>query len=267
MAAPLAAALVSIASAQITPPLPSGVDTFNAPAFASNVAQYAADLGDLYFDSDVTVPSSIQTWTNGPVDLTSALGFNPWLPEGGSVKVIFLGETAGWQNDFVYTSSSAPGTINTLITDIENSLVAPFGNVQSGHETVVSYSAGSSLDFWLNSGGAIGEGGLFSAFSATNLFAGSDTSVHTRWSLRNVTTTYFNGTSVVTGEIPTVLIGFEDVRQGLSYYDADFNDFVVGFQFLPTQMPPVPEPSTYGLIGAAALMGIAAWRRKQRKTS
>lgn len=267
MAASLAVALVSISSAQITPPLPSGISTFAAPTYASNVAQYAADLGDLYFDSDVTVPSSIQTWANGPVDLAAVLGSDPFLAEGGSVKAIFLGETAGWENDFVVSNSSTPGTFTPLITDIENSLVAPFGTVQSGFETTVSYGAGETLDFWLNSGGDVGDGGLFSGFTATNLFAGADLSVHTRWSVRDVTTTYFNGSSVVTQDVKTILIGYEDVRQGNAYYDGDFNDVVVAFQFLPSQMPPVPEPSTYGLLGGAALVGLVALRRMKRKAA
>ena len=261
-----AAALVSTASAQIVPQLPGGIDYFAAPSYAANVAQYQADLGDLYFDSNATVPSSIQLWNDGPVDLASALGGNPWSSQGGSVKVIFLGETAGWTNDFVFTSSDAPGSINPLITNIENSTLTP-GNIVSGEETVVSYGAGSTLDFWLNSGGSATQGGLFSAFTSENLFAGSDTSVHTRWSIRNVTTTYFDGSSVVTAEIPTVLIGFEDVRQGVSFYDADFNDFVVGFQFLPEQDVPVPEPSTYGMIGVAALGALIAARRFKRKAA
>jgi hypothetical protein len=267
LAAAIAAlALVPIAQAQLSPPLPGGISTFAPPAYGANVAQYAADLGDLYFDSDVTVPSSIQTWNNGPVNLPSVFGSTPFLAAGGSVKVIFLGETAGWTNDFVYSASNTPGTYTPLATDIENSLVAPFGNVRSGHETVVSYNAGATLDFWVNSGGPIGEGGLFPAFSANNQFAGTDATIHTRWNTRMVTTTYFNGSSVVTQDILTLLVGFEDVRAGNAYYDADYNDFVVGFQFLPTQTP-IPEPSTYGLIGAAALLGVIALRRAKRKAA
>ena len=268
LAAAAALALATVASAQITPPFPSGINTFAAPFYGSNVAQYQADLGDLYFDSDATVPSSIQTWNAGPVNVSAALGgTSPWRPIGGSVKVIFLGETAGWRNDFGYTPSNLPGTYVPLATDIENNFTTPGGNVQSGWETVVNYAPATSLDFFLNSGGDVGQGGLFYAFGGANQFSGADATVHTRWSTRMVTTTYFNGTSVVTEDINTLLVGFEDVRAGNQYYDADFNDFVVGFQFLPTQTP-VPEPSTYGLMGAAALVGIVGYRRfKQKKVA
>lgn len=263
-AATIAAALASVASAQITTPLPSGVNAFANPG-PPNSVQYQADLGDLYFDSDANVPSSIQTWTNGPVNLASVFGSNPFKAEGGTVKVIFLGETAGWKNDFGYTPSNAPGTYTPLITDIENSTLTPDGNIMSGWQTQVNYAAGATLDFWLNSGGGLDEGGLFSAFGTPNQFSGSDNTSHTRWSTRDVTTTYFNGTTTVTEDVKTLLIGFEDVRTGLSYYDGDFNDFVVGFQFLPSQLPPVPEPSTYGLIGGLALVGLIARRRFSKR--
>lgn len=265
-AAALAATLATVSSAQITPPFGSGVNAFGDPGIPNNI-QYQADLGDLYFDSDATVPSSIQTWSDGPVNLATAFGGNPWKAEGGTVKTIFLGETAGFKNDFGFTPSNAPGTYTPLVTDIENSLVSPFGNIRSGWETQVSYAAGTSLDFFLNSGGQPGEGGLYYAFGGANEYSGSDTSVHTRWTVRNVTTTYFNGVTTVTEDIATLLVGFEDVRLGHSYYDADFNDFVVGFQFLPSQLPPVPEPSTYGLLGGIALMGLVAVRRFKRKAA
>src|SRR3954464_5014699 len=85
-----ATALVSTASAQITPAFPSGVNQFTSPAFASKVASYSAALGDLYFDSDANVPSSVQTWTLGPVNLATVFGSNPFLAGGGSVKSIYL---------------------------------------------------------------------------------------------------------------------------------------------------------------------------------
>lgn len=259
LAATFAASLLSVGSAQITTPFPAGVNTFTNPG-PPNMGQFAADLGDLYFSSTANVPSEIQTWNPGPVNFTTALGGNPFKAEGGSVQVIAIGKTAGFENDFVVANSATPTMYTPLITGINS------GNLHSGWETSVEYGAGTSLEFYLNSGSDPGQGGLFSAFGANNLFSGSDTSSHVRWQTRDVTTTFFNGTATVTQDVKTLLVGFEDTRMGVSFYDGDFNDFVVGFQFLPSQLPPVPEPSTYGLLGGVALVGLVAARRFKRKS-
>ncbi len=258
-AAALAASLLSVGSAQITTPFTAGVNAFTNPG-PPNMGQFAADLGSLYFDSTANVTSEIQTWNAGPVDFAAALGGNPFQAQGGSVQVVAIGKTAGWENDFVVSNSASPSTYTPLLTDINS------GNLTSGWQTSVEYAAGTTLEFYLNSGGAMGQGGMFSAFGADNLFAGSDVSSHVRWQTRNVTTTFFNGTNMVTQDITTLLVGFEDTRLGVSFYDGDFNDFVVGFQFLPSQLPPVPEPSTYGLLGGLALVGLVAARRFKRKS-
>jgi hypothetical protein len=75
--------------------------------------------------------------------------------------------------------------------------------------------------------------------------------------------------------VDTLLIAFEDLRGpslppggGLPVIppgDGDYTDFLVGFQFLPTQTA-VPEPSTYGLLGAAALLALVATRRLKTRT-
>jgi len=196
LAVAVAAGLVSTASSQITPAFPSGVNQFTAPAFASNVGTYSAALGDLYFDSAANVPSSVQTWTLGPVNLATVFGSNPFLAGGGSVKTIYLGETAGWTDDFGFVSSATPTVHTALVTDIlSNNVPVPGGNVVSGQETSVNYAAGTTLDFFLNSGGDLSQGGLFYAFGGANEFSGSDTATHVRWSTRDVPTTFFNGTS------------------------------------------------------------------------
>jgi len=261
MAAMFASALVSIASAQITTPFPT-TNLFADPG-PPNSLSFAADLGDLYFNSSSDVPSVIQTWNHGPVDFTAALGGNPFNPEGGTVNVTYIGKTAGWQNTLLYTDSAAPTTYNPLVTKIG----APTTLLHSGYQTEVNYAAGTQLEFWLNSGGASNQGGLFSAFGSANLFAGSDHTSHVRWSTREVTTTYLSGSSWITAEVPTLLIGFEDTRKGVSFYDGDFNDLVLAFQFLPSQSVPVPESSTYGLIGAAGLLGLVGLRRFKRKAA
>jgi len=257
----VASALVSIASAQITTPFPT-TNLFADPG-PPNAAQFHTDLGDLYFNSSADVPSSIQGWNPGPVDFTAALGGNPFEADGGTVNVTYLGKTAGWQNTLLYTQSDAPTDYHPLVTKIGN----PATNLHSGFQTEVSYAAGTQLEFWLNSGGASNQGGLFSAFGSANLYAGSDSTSHVRWSTRDVTTTYFDGSSWVTAEVPTLLIGFEDTRKGVSFYDGDFNDLVLAFQFLPSQSVPVPESSTYGLIGAAGLLGLVGLRRFKRKAA
>lgn len=38
-----------------------------------------------------------------------------------------------------------------------------------------------------------------------------------------------------------------------------------GWTGFPEEIPPTPEPSTYGLMGAAALLGVVAYRRRQQK--
>jgi len=268
LAALFAAALVSTASAQISPPFPSGVNTFSD---GINKANYDAAFGpsgsNLYFDSDANVQGVISSsWAPGPLNLASIFGGNPFLAGGGAVTTIFIGETAGWTDDFGYTPSNSPSSHIALATDIKAANVpTPGFDIVNGQSTTVNYAAGTTLDFFLNSGGDLTQGGLFYAFGTGNQFSGSDVSNHIHWSTQLVNTTYFNGTSFVTAPVTTLLVGFEDTRQGVSFYDGDFNDIVVGFQFLPTQPNnPVPEPSTYGLLGAAALVGLVAVRRFKR---
>lgn len=272
-------ALALSATAQIIPD-PTGTNTF-AAASATNKASYDAKFGpggmNLYFASQLFAPSAtVNSWST--VTQTSDLGANfSFLPGGGTVKTIFLGESAGSGNDFGFIKVGAnlgsSTSYQALATNIVNTNT-PGGTIQSGWETYASYGAGEKLDFWLNNPGTTNPGGAYFAFLQSGVgsaFAGGDPYAHTKFSWTTVLTEYLDGTgTLVQGNVSTLLIAFEDLRGpalppggGLPTIppgDADYTDFIVGFQFLPPQTM-VPEPSTYGLIGAAALMGLVGYRR------
>ena len=259
-AALLAAALASLASAQIIPD-PTGVNTFATPSFAGNAARYSAALGSLYFDSDSNQPSAqVNSWTQGFADVSTLFSAG-----GGTAKIIFLGESAGGLNDFGYVKQGANIASSASYIPLASEIDNNNGFIASGWETYVNYGAGEKLDFWLNNPGTSVLGGTYFSFGlngAANAFAGGGATANVKYSTINVQTEYFNGLADVIANVPTLVVAFEDTRLGQS--DGDFTDFIFAFQFLPTQtreLPPVPEPSTYALIGSVALLGLIVQRR------
>lgn len=268
------------ATAQLTG-LPS-TNTFGESS-AYNAASYEAKFGasglGLYYATHANAPSTtVNSWSY--VTQSSDIGASmAWLAGGGTVKVIFLGESAGASNDFGFISKGADvnnaANYTALATDVVNTNGSPGGNIQSGWETLVNYGAGEQLDFWLNNPGTYDGGGTYFSFLQNNLgsaFADGDPYTHSKFAWTSVMTEYVNSSGdTVTGEIETLLIAFEDLRgpalapgDGLPTIppgDGDYTDFIVGFQFLPPQLSSVPEPSTYGLIGAGSLIALLAFRR------
>ncbi len=281
--ATIAAALASVASAQILPN-PTGVNLFNNPLFAGNTANYTTAFGtgvspngNLYIDSGANItPPAIVGWNNGVAP------FPTFSATGGTVKAIFLGETAGNLNDFGYVKFPNVGGIGStsnlsyLATDIENSL-SGVGNVKSGQEAYVNYGAGETVDFFLYNSGSpyvngglgawfvLGQGGL-EAYLHGQALPGYQ---HYRWTTQQVWTEYVDANGNFTaGLVDTLLVSFEDFTFAQTNPNdappiiipgADYSDFIFAFQFLPSQA--VPEPSTYGLMGAAALLGLVGYRR------
>jgi hypothetical protein len=265
-------ALTLSATAQIVPD-PAGTNTFTA-ASAFNMASYQASLGSLYFDSNANVPSpAVNSWSF-VTQTSDVFTSSPWLAGGGTVKTIFLGESAASLNDFGYvvagSNLASSASYKHLATNIDNNN----GSIASGWETLVNYGAGERLDFWVNNPGTFAPGGAYFGFLEAGVgsaFAGGDPYAHTKFAWTSVMTEYQDANGVtVRGNVNTLLLAYEDLRGpvlppggGLPTIppgDGDYTDFLVAFQFLPTQVA-VPEPSTYGLIGAGALLALAGYRR------
>ena len=269
LAATFAAALATVASAQINPALPTGINAFVAPS-AFNAASYAATLNQFYLDSSGNVPlPNLGGFTSTPPPVS-------FLAGGGTVKAIFLGETAASLNDFGYIRYNPatpdftnPANYVALSTDIDNNT----NGLASGYETLVHYNGGTKVDFWLNNPAPFnpGQGGAYFSFildgsTTTSFTTPNDLTLHIKYATYNVLTEYWNGSAFVQGLVPTLVVAFEDLsalpgsgNNAPTPADGDYTDFIFAFQFLPNQA--VPEPSTYGLMGAAALLGLVGYRR------
>jgi hypothetical protein len=248
------AALALNTNAQITPRPVTWTGTNGLNAFGSNLVsatdQTAFNATGL--NRDDTSSTLLPAGFVGPA--TPSIFFNPL---GGSVKVVFLGETAGWSNDFGFVTKPTiltnPANYNPLVVNSIGSAygTAPgLGLLTDNTFTTVTYGAGQTLDFFVNAVGGPGNpGGTWFAFGSPNQFAGGDTDIQTKyWN------TWING-------IPTLIVGFEDANNKLdSFQSHDFTDFIVAFQGLSS---PVPEPSTYGLMAALSLIALAVVRHRK----
>jgi PEP-CTERM motif-containing protein len=273
------AALSGVAHAQLAtvPPLSgpgdgvfvSGADSYWA---ASALHQYSFAADGNLGTPNMHSPDNI-TGMNWSATLNSNVQANlaNITANGGSIRIIFVGESAGWKNDFGYTYDGNPaGDSFTLFPNIQ--ALSP-ATVAFGDHVDISLSPGdANFDLWLNAVGGDNhpapptqDGGVYTAFNPTNsmpflhsgnaLWAASPLWVDTSVSTLVDASGHQN--------VATYLLGFEDwnLDQGA---DRDFNDFAVALQFFAkdgTPLTPVPEPSTYGLIGALALLGLVARRR------
>lgn len=231
-----------------------------------------ATLGAFRLASDATVPlPSRLTWANtAPVGITNAL--QTIHTQAGTIRAIFTGETAGWLNDFGYSRAGGPTSSTDSFTVFSNIQAVAPATVAFGDHVDVLMLPGEALtfDFWLNATGSFTpanpspttNGGVYTVFNQTNSspyiapgnvrFAQSPLMVNT----------LVNGQYV---DVATYMVAIEDWRLDRQS-DTDYSDLIFGIQFFPFFSPPggstpVPEPSTYGLMGVFALFTLTYWRR------
>jgi hypothetical protein len=192
---------------------------------------------------------------------------------GGTVRAIFVGETAGWLNDFGYTYSGDPTQDSFTVSQAIQS-VGPNANVKFGQYIDIPLLAGeaNTLDFWLNGVGAMGTsakpgpssvGGVYTAFNPSNSSPSSAASQFAWATTPIAVNTYV---SAINGFAPveTYLVSAEDWRIGAGS-DKDYSDYTFALQFFDSNGVPlgaVPEPAATACLLGASVLAVAASRRR-----
>lgn len=178
-----------------------------------------------------------------------------------TVEIVFLGESAGWWNDLGYVLN---GT-HTLLGD---GLQAAGGrNVTFGSYAYLTINPGDELDFFMTGSGSKKQDGGITIGSKGGIFYTYDKSMNTGGSVQQ---SYY-GTldplrSVRSGEslAAYTVFGFEDTRITAGGSDRDYNDMLFAIRYIPSGVGAVPEPATFGVLAAVALLGLAEFGRRRR---
>ena len=262
------AALPFLASAQLWngDPLPPAWDgDYSIDPYFVPPGPGPAGLSE--FDIDTGFDFSLSEFGTKPMGITedngwlNAANFALLLQPADLVRITFLGKTAGWTNDFGMNlgGSGATGTgAYTLWESI--SAVSPVHGSQTSF--VQGAEAPDVIDFWLNSNEAA-RGGTYSMF-----FPGTSEPANTglpafdysaRGRIFNVSDSFSDSSRSI------LVIAIEDWRD----FDHDFTDMFlaieIGDRFGDAQFP-VPEPSTYGLIGAMLILGLVVVRTARKSS-
>lgn len=189
------------------------------------------------------------------------------------MRVIFLGETAGWLNDFGYTYSgnpTGPGSY-TAWTDIQSN--GCDRNITFGDHFDLSLAAGEmeGLDLWFKASGSWQKnrcgsnytGGLYTLFNSPGADGGPSQFL---WADRSINVNTWNPLLNDSALIDTYLISLEDWRLDRGA-DDDYNDFRFALQLLnadSTALANIPEPREYAaFFGLAVLTWAFLQKRRQ----
>lgn len=199
---------------------------------------------------------------------------------GGTIRAIALvGESAGWQNDFGYTYSgnpAGPGSFSVL-NNIQTTGPSPTASYGQYVDVLLERGEAATFDFWLNGSdsftaanppGPTTNGGVYSIFNQASSLPFLEGG-NALWAQSAILVNTWVPALGAYADVATYLVTIEDWRLDRGA-DRDYSDLRIALQFYNANgLPfgPVPEPSTYGLIGASALLGLVAYRRFKAKKS
>jgi hypothetical protein len=229
-----------------------------------------------FTDGYATLPAFVSTFVSTPPAalLAQKVGLNS---TGGFIRAIFLGESAGWLNDFGYTydsDPSSPGSF-TVFSNIQANVSSLYPvDISFGDYVDISMPLGiaASFDFWLN--GVGGNGPVNPATPTTN--GGGYTMFNNGGSSPNIppgNVLYLQEPLMVSTwaaslgiyqDTATYIVGFEDSRLDHPI-DRDYSDLIMGFQFFVPDLqhfdpPPVPEPASYACFATCGLLALMIMR-------
>lgn len=201
---------------------------------------------------------------SGPIVTPASPG---WVTK---VEFVFLGETAAWWDDIGYRLNG----VEYLLADGVQA-AGPVPNRQFGDYAELSLAPGDTLDFFITGSGDLTQDGEITTGSTGGKYFVFDQSLNTPAFATKQS--YFGSLTPLTNTRPVdpgselsgqsfTVVGFEESSTDLGV-DSDYNDLVFAFRVSNNNSCvgcPVPESSTYGVIGAAVLLGLSGWRRLRR---
>lgn len=181
------------------------------------------------------------------------------------VEVVFLGETAGWWDDLGIRLNGVDGVLADSVQAAGSSPNRLFGDWAN-----IYVAPGGTLDFFVTGTGIFGSnpgltpggatGGRYYALGSTPNIPASAT-MQSYWGRLGALTTVRTANEGML-DVPFTVLGFEDIQSNMS--DRDYNDIVFAYRAsLDIPQGGVPEPSTYGLLGAVLLLLVAEYRRRK----